>query len=194
MRSIIALPFVTFFVGIVADPILVDREPTVVERDVPTITNILLAVGSGISTLDLAVQAFTSDSTAIDSDSSTLLASIESGTVTVAGSGNLTLNNAISLAAPVTALQALGESLVNDLIAMKSAFEASESCPMPTLATMERESTFIWRMPKSAMYIQPAGMPVTLHRPTDGNCAAMPGCVMVSVKRPRTCVEMIPAY
>jgi hypothetical protein len=60
---------------------------------------------------------------------------------------------------------------------------------MPTLATMEWESFFIWRMPKSATYIQPAGMPVTLHRPTDGNCAAMPGCVMAWVKRPRAFVE-----
>jgi hypothetical protein len=62
----------------------------------------------------------------------------------------------------------------------------SVSCPTPTLAATALESLTIWRIPKSATNIQPAGIPVTVHRPTEGNWVATPDCAIASVKSPQS--------
>lgn len=128
MRFTTALAVVTLVLGVAAEPILIDRQPTLVERDLPTITNVLAAVGSGLSTLDATVKAFTGDVSAIDRDSAALQDTINKGTSTVTGSDILTLNNAIVLAKPVQDMQGVGKALVLDLIAQKSAFEADGLC------------------------------------------------------------------
>lgn len=127
MRFETALSLAALTLGVIAEPVIVGRG-TPVERDVPAITNVLNAVGSGLTALDSAVKSFSGDASAIDSSAAALIATINTQAATVPGTGALTVADAIGLAGPVQALQALGQTLVDDLIAKKSAFEAAGLC------------------------------------------------------------------
>lgn len=121
MRITTVLPVATLVLSVASEGILV-------ERDVATITNVLDVVGSGLTALDNAVSEFTDDISSIDTVGAALQLTINSGTSSVVGSGDLTLNDAIALSIPVTALQSLGETLVANLISKRPAFEAAAKC------------------------------------------------------------------
>ncbi|KAH7327424.1 hypothetical protein BKA65DRAFT_510575 [Rhexocercosporidium sp. MPI-PUGE-AT-0058] len=127
MKVNTAFTLATMAIGIIAEPVIVGRG-TPVERDVPAITNVLNAVGSGLSALDAAVNSFSGDAADLDSKAAALVSTINGQAATVPSSGALTFADAIALAGPVTALQTVGQALVNDLIAKKSAFEAARLC------------------------------------------------------------------
>lgn len=129
MKFTISLQFVAFAFRVAAESVTSNLEPALVQRDVPTVTNVLKAVGSGIVALDNSVLAYTGgDSAAVDRDAAALQSIIITGTSTVKTSSPLTANDAVAIAAPVLDLQAQGQKLVKDLIAKRAAFQAARIC------------------------------------------------------------------
>lgn len=103
--------------------------PTLTERDVATITNVLGDVGSGIDDLDSAVQSYDgSDSTAVVDASKALLSTIQGGKTTVDGSGDLTLADALGLQSPVKDLTDKARNLSDNLQGKKDAIQGAGEC------------------------------------------------------------------
>ncbi|KAK1766360.1 cell wall protein [Phialemonium atrogriseum] len=102
--------------------------PSLVERDLPTVTSVIAKVDSGIKALDTAVQAFSGSDSDVSSAGDALVSTIKAGTTTVDGSDDLSLADALGLQGAVTTLQGDANSLVDSLSAKKSAFEDAGLC------------------------------------------------------------------
>lgn len=102
--------------------------PSLVERDLPTVTSVIAKVDSGIKALDTAVQAFSGSDSDVSSAGDALVSTIKAGTTTVDGSDDLSLADALGLQGAVTTLQGDANSLVASLSAKKSAFEDAGLC------------------------------------------------------------------
>lgn len=106
--------------------------PSVVERDVATITSVVATVDAGIKNLDTAVKGFSASNSGsvatLNSAAKSLVDSINAGTSSVQGTANISLQDALSLQTFVQSLGGDGSSLVNDLAAQKPQFEQAGLC------------------------------------------------------------------
>ncbi|KAM0283747.1 hypothetical protein ACHAQH_002336 [Verticillium albo-atrum] len=102
--------------------------PALVARDLATVTGVINQVGTGISSLDRAVQSFTTDPTQVQQASQQLINTFRQGATSIQGSTELTLQEAIQLQQLVGGLQSSGQSLVRNLQAKKPAFQQANLC------------------------------------------------------------------
>jgi hypothetical protein len=125
--SILALAAGTF----AKQPTPVRRDvPSLVERDVATISNVVMEVDMGIKNLDSAVQAFNRDPTPLQMASMNLQNTIKTGTKSIQATSEITLQDAIMLQTFVTSLQGDGQSLVTNLESKKADFEKAGLCDL----------------------------------------------------------------
>jgi hypothetical protein len=107
-------------------------DATLSERDVATISQVITDVGTGITSLDTAVKAFSaSDSaslTTLNSAASMIVQTLKDGTSKIQATANISLNDAITLQSQTTGLQSTGQSLVSDLTSKKSEVEKAGLC------------------------------------------------------------------
>jgi hypothetical protein len=102
--------------------------PTLVLRDLATVTSVVAQVDAGIRNLDTAVKAFAGNPAGIADASTSLLSMIRSGTTTIQASTELSLQDALNLQSIVTGLQGNAQTLVTDLAAKKAAFQQASLC------------------------------------------------------------------
>jgi hypothetical protein len=78
-----------------------------VQRDLAAVTSVFASIGTGVGNLDAAMKKLSGsgDIAQLQSASSSLLSSIKSGTATVQGSSDLSLQDAVQLQQVVTGLQ-----------------------------------------------------------------------------------------
>lgn len=102
---------------------------TLTERDVATVTNVLNDVGSGVETLDSAVQSYDgSDSSPVVDASQKLLGTIQDGKTTVDGSEDLSLGDALALQGPVEELTDKVQALADNLKGKKDTVQEAGEC------------------------------------------------------------------
>ncbi|KAM0328825.1 hypothetical protein ACHAQA_005241 [Verticillium albo-atrum] len=102
--------------------------PALVARELAVVTGVINQVGTGIASLDRAVQGFTNDPTAVQQASSQLINTFRQGASSIQGTTELTLQEALQLQQLVGGLQTNGQSLVRNLQAKKPAFQQANLC------------------------------------------------------------------
>lgn len=100
----------------------------VIERDIKAITGVLANVQTDIDGLDGQVKGWTTDPTKVLDASNKLIATIKQGAVTVKGSENLALTDAIQLLKPVQELKKHSQTLVDDLKGKKNQVQTQGLC------------------------------------------------------------------
>ncbi|KAF5603300.1 cell wall protein [Fusarium pseudocircinatum] len=108
--------------GVIRDP------PSLVQRDLATITGVLNDVGSGIDDLDSAVKAFKGDSDPVVDAAESLVSVINDGKTKVDKSDDLSLSDALGLQDPVKDLTKQAETLTDDLKAKKPQLQEAGLC------------------------------------------------------------------
>lgn len=117
---------------------VVRSPPSLVERDIATVTSVIADVDTGIKALDKEVKAFSGDEGAVTKAAEDLISTLKSGTETIKGSDDLSLSDALALQSVVKNLQGDADTLVDDLTSKKSDFEAAGLC-----STVRKETTDI---------------------------------------------------
>ncbi|KAM5345107.1 hypothetical protein ACJ41O_010969 [Fusarium nematophilum] len=109
--------------GVIRDP------PSLVERDLATVTEVLNDVGSGIDNLDSAVKSFNGgDSGPVVDAAESLVSAINDGKSRVDDSDDLSLSDALALQDPVEDLTDKAQTLTDDLKDRKSAIQEAGLC------------------------------------------------------------------
>lgn len=166
-------------------PSVVERDgPTLVDRDIATVTSAVTQVDSGLKNLDTAVQGFSSDPADMNSAADALLRTLNTATMQIMQTSNITVEDALSLQSTVTSLQKDGETLINDLEAKKSAIQAAGLCGSVMKQTSDISTAsqmliaaVIAKLPESVQSVGnqlAAGVADTLNRPmqifSSANC------------------------
>ncbi|PYH85642.1 hypothetical protein BO82DRAFT_164960 [Aspergillus uvarum CBS 121591] len=109
--------------SVFANPTKVVREPSLVERDVAAVTSVLADIETKVKALDSAINSYSGgDPSKVESASSDLVSTINSGTSTVTGSDDLSSTDALEIPGPVQDLTKDVQTAVNDLISKKDQF------------------------------------------------------------------------
>ncbi|KAF2675079.1 hypothetical protein BT63DRAFT_436057 [Microthyrium microscopicum] len=93
-------------------------------RDLTTINGVLTTIGTKLSALDSAVNAFSGDISALQSASDDVISTLKSGTSTISGTDTLSQTDAVGVATSVQTLETSVQKAVNDIISKKSAIVA----------------------------------------------------------------------
>jgi hypothetical protein len=117
---------------------VVRSPPSLVERDLATVTSVIADVDTGIKALDKEVNAFSGDNSALDKAAENLISIIKAGTSKISSGSDLSLSDALALQSVVTGLQGDADTLVSDLSSKKSAFEEAALC-----STLRQQTTDI---------------------------------------------------
>ncbi|KAB8075766.1 hydrophobic surface binding protein A-domain-containing protein [Aspergillus leporis] len=121
--SILALGLAS---GALAAPTKVAHEPSIVERDLASVTNVLSGINTKVETLDSAIKGFSGGNTdSVVSASTDLVSAIKSGTETVKSSDALSSGDALGLPGPVQNLAKKIDTTIEDLISKKSQIVAA---------------------------------------------------------------------
>lgn len=115
-----------FALGVTAT--VLDDTPSRVERDLPTITNVVATVGQSLAALDNAVANFQGDVNQLTGASTALQSALTSGTTTIQNTTPLTLNDALTLQSVVGSLQTQAQSLVTNLANKKQQLQQANLC------------------------------------------------------------------
>ncbi|KAF2231940.1 hypothetical protein EV356DRAFT_506362 [Viridothelium virens] len=121
---------------------VVTAAPTVVKRDVTTITNALASVNSATVTLDGAVKSF--DGTALSAlgvagDSTAVLSAINTAITEVEGTSDVGILGALPIAGSTTQLIGTLDETINDLIKQKPLFDSSGTSAI-VLSQLQQQS------------------------------------------------------
>ncbi|OAQ97771.1 hypothetical protein LLEC1_00550 [Akanthomyces lecanii] len=100
----------------------------VIQRDAKPILDVFAKVQTDIDGLDSAVKGWTTDPAPVLDASNKLVTTIGDGANAVQGTGDLTLNEAISLLGPVKDLKGHAQTLVNDLKGKKDVVQKAGLC------------------------------------------------------------------
>lgn len=124
------LSLCAFALGVTATAVVVDDEPpTLVRRDLATVTQVVEAVGQSLSALDQAVTSFSGDVAPLNSAAQALETVVTEGATTIQNTPEpLSQTDALALQAPIGALQTQGEQLVANLDAQKDAIQQAGLC------------------------------------------------------------------
>ncbi|KAF7128652.1 hypothetical protein CNMCM5793_003503 [Aspergillus hiratsukae] len=118
------------FTGVLATPTKVSREPSLVERDIATITGVINDISAKVDALDADIKAYNGGPTdTIEGASEDLVSTINAGTSTVAAQPALSTPDALNLVNPILALTNKVKTTINDLISKKSPIVAAGSGP-----------------------------------------------------------------
>ncbi|KAF4456628.1 cell wall protein [Fusarium austroafricanum] len=113
----------------IASPNSVIRDrPSLVQRDLATVTGVLNDVGSGIDGLDSAVKAFKGNSDPVVDAAEKLVSVINAGKTKVDKSDDLSLSDALGLQDPVKDLTKKAETLTDDLKAKRPQIQEAGLC------------------------------------------------------------------
>lgn len=99
-----------------------------VDRDLATVKGVLDTVKTSLQNLDSTVKTSTDDPAPLLKASNALLDALKSGKAKVDGSGDLSLTDAVGLTTPVQDLTKLGQTLVDDLKAIRPKVEKLGEC------------------------------------------------------------------
>lgn len=112
-----------------------DEPPTLVQRDLATVTSAFATVAKALTGLDTAVKGLNgaADIGNVQSASSALLSALNTGASNVKSSTDLTLQEAIQLQQVVSGLQTTGQSLANDLSSKKTVIQDLGLCQIVAL-------------------------------------------------------------
>lgn len=100
----------------------------VVVRDAETVKKVIETAGSDIEALTEAVNAYSGDKAPLVEAADQLVSNLKEGQQTVEGSGELDLNDAVTLGAPVQNLAKKGGVLTDALKSKKSEVEKAGEC------------------------------------------------------------------
>lgn len=126
--TIMRLSLCAFALGVTATAV-VDESPTLVKRDLATVTQVVEAVGQSLSALDQVITSFNGDAAPLNSAAQALEDVITEGASTIQNTPEpLSQTDALALQAPIGALQQQGEQLVANLDAQKDAIQQAGLC------------------------------------------------------------------
>lgn len=129
MKFFTSLSVATLAVSVAAElPRHVARDASVVERDLTADVNAIEVVTTAVDALAATLTNFTTDVSAVQSASSALVSTIDAQAVIAAASGNLTIDDALTLASTVSTFITTAESLVADFVSAVPAVEAGGFC------------------------------------------------------------------
>ncbi|KAM3477755.1 hypothetical protein MY8738_006301 [Beauveria namnaoensis] len=125
-----SLATVALFAGaqaFVATP--VERSPpTLVERDLPTVTSVLADVKTGFSNLQKAAADFNGDPQPLKNEAADVISKVEAGTTAITNMTPLTVNECLSLVGPSNELAKQGEALSQELQGRKADVQTAKEC------------------------------------------------------------------
>ncbi|KAM3502685.1 hypothetical protein MY10362_004689 [Beauveria mimosiformis] len=125
-----SLATVALFAGaqaFVATP--VERSPpTLVERDLATVTSVLADVKEGFSNLQQAAADFNGDPEPLKNEAASVISKVEAGTTAIQNMTPLTVNECLSLVGPSNELAKQGEALSQELQNRKGDVQAAKEC------------------------------------------------------------------
>ncbi|TQV98952.1 hypothetical protein V2A60_007354 [Cordyceps javanica] len=120
----------TLFAGanaFVATP--VERSPpSLVERDLPTVTSVLADVKAGFANLQAAAAAFNGDPGPLKAEAASVISKVESGTTAISNMTPLTVNECLSLVSPSNDLAKQGEALSKELQSRLADVQTAKEC------------------------------------------------------------------
>ncbi|KAJ3548451.1 hypothetical protein NM208_g998 [Fusarium decemcellulare] len=128
--QIVSLCHIVGFLSLaIASPNGVIRSPpSLVERDVATVTEVLSDVGSGIDKLDSTVKSLPGDPDPVVDAAESLVSVINDGKAKVDKSDDLSLADALALQDPVQDLTKKAETLTENLKAKRSGIQEAGLC------------------------------------------------------------------
>ncbi|KAM3510686.1 hypothetical protein MY11210_005667 [Beauveria gryllotalpidicola] len=125
-----SLATVALFAGaqaFVATP--VERSPpTLVERDLATVTSVLADVKTGFNNLQQAAAAFNGDPQPLKDEAASVISKVESGTAAVQAMTPLTVSECLSLVGPSNDLAKQGDALSQELQSRMGDVETAKEC------------------------------------------------------------------
>ncbi|KAF1809342.1 hypothetical protein P152DRAFT_484664 [Eremomyces bilateralis CBS 781.70] len=122
------LPVAALALGaMAATPSRVQYKPTLVDRDVATISSIISTIDGLAADLGSTVEAFSGDIGPVGAAASALLSGIADGVSTIKESDELVLTDALQLQPPVQKLTATANDVVDAVIAKKPDFVAADA-------------------------------------------------------------------
>ncbi|OAA72552.1 Cell wall galactomannoprotein [Cordyceps fumosorosea ARSEF 2679] len=125
--SIVAATLAVGAHAFVATP--VERSPpTLVERDLATVTSVLADVKTGFNNLQAAAAAFNGDPGPLKAEAAAVISKVESGTIAVQNMTPLTVNECLSLVGPSNDLAKQGQSLVDELKSRLNDVQTAKEC------------------------------------------------------------------
>jgi hypothetical protein len=122
------LTLATLVAGIYASNLLPEPVVELAERDLNTIQGVIGQVSNQMQALNIAAQNFNGDANSLTSAASNLVNTIRSGTSTIQGTTQLSLNDAASLQSTVGILQTEAQSIAQNLASKKSIIERADLC------------------------------------------------------------------
>ncbi|KAK3076492.1 hypothetical protein LTS18_012864, partial [Coniosporium uncinatum] len=120
--------------------VLDSRAPSLVERDVATITQVLASINVKVTSLDTAVQGFSSDISTVKSASDAVLAAIQDGVTQVKATTEITITDALTVQSSVQELTVTVKGVVGDLTSKKEAFVSAGEGGIVLTALQEQKS------------------------------------------------------
>ncbi|KAI0007365.1 hydrophobic surface binding protein A-domain-containing protein [Xylariaceae sp. FL0662B] len=103
-------------------------EPTKVSRDTTAVTSAVAQISDAIGQLDTSVQGFTNDATQVQADAKNLISTMKSAVSSISDMGEISMVDAAGLEEPVKSLGAAGQTLLDNLLSKKGAFQSADLC------------------------------------------------------------------
>ncbi|KAL0943168.1 cell wall protein [Colletotrichum truncatum] len=130
MKFTTEITLLTMAAGVFAEaPTRVQRDtPSLVERDLATISGVIQQVDNQLKSLNTAVQGFNGDINGLATAAGGLVNTLQQGTQQVDATSEITLNEALNLQQFVTGLQTDGNALIKGLNDKKPEFEKANLC------------------------------------------------------------------
>ncbi|KAK3059382.1 hypothetical protein LTS18_011001 [Coniosporium uncinatum] len=137
-----AIPLLFASASYAATPsrVLDSRAPSLVERDVATITQVLASINVKVTSLDTAVQGFSSDISTVKSASDAVLVAIQDGVTQVKATTEITVTDALTVQSSVQELTITVKGVVGDLTSKKEAFVSAGEGGTVLAALQEQKS------------------------------------------------------
>lgn len=111
----------------VASP--VERSPpTLVERDLPTVTSVLAGVQQGFNDLQKAAEEFNGDAEPLKNTANSVIATVEAGTKSFNEMTPLTVSECLKLVGPSNDLAKQGDALAQELKSRIADVEKAKEC------------------------------------------------------------------
>ncbi|OAA75711.1 Cell wall galactomannoprotein [Akanthomyces lecanii RCEF 1005] len=102
--------------------------PTLVERDLATVTSVLADVKTGFSNLQQAAADFNGDPAPLKSEAASVISKVEAGTTAISNMTPLTVNECLSLVGPSNDLAKQGDALAQELESRIADVEKAKEC------------------------------------------------------------------
>ena len=102
--------------------------PTLVERDLATVTSVLADVKTGFNNLQQAAANFNGDPAPLKNEAASVISKVEAGTTAITNMTPLTVNECLSLVGPSNDLAKQGDALAQELESRLADVEKAKQC------------------------------------------------------------------